>query len=505
MLACFTGVATKLSGGNLVPVAASATVEVRRKDTGALATIFSDEAGATPIANPSSFQDSLGRFFFYAAGILRGYEVTVTDGGLTYTLHNVGIGTLAQQDPGTVGQQLVSLGTFAKGSRLVGTGSNIITEEAVPAVAGRILIVDPTQSDGWLDVDAPFTGFMNRIINGDMRIDQANAGASVSVNTTAVFYSADQWLAFGTNTAGVFSLQQLSATPPTGFKNYLRITTTTADAAPAAASQYAIATYIEGQNVIDFALGTANAIAFTASFWVRSSLTGSFSGAFRNGAANRSYPFSFTINSANTWEYKTVTLTGDTTGTWAIDNTAGLEMILDMGGGANLRGAAGAWAGSNLHGVTSAVRLISTLSATLDVTGVEINKGSVAMPFEFRGFQEELARCERYYETSYDFGVKPGTVNGNGAIAPVIGMASSNVSTMNVTVPFKVPKRVTPTMTGYSPTSGASGKFRDSTNAADINSAFGSLGMYAATFGFTPSAPTASASFLAHFTADSRL
>jgi len=230
-----------------------------------------------------------------------------------------------------------------------------------------------------------------------MRIDQANSGASVTINAGSKGYSVDQWYGYGTASAGVFTLQQQSASPPLGFTTYLRATVGTADASPASSAIYVFANIIEGVNLPDFQLGTANAISFTMSFWIRSSVAGSYSGSLKNGAINRSYPFSFTINSANTWEYKTVTVSGDTTGTWAVDNTAGLAFHIDLGSGASYRTSAGTWAAGDYQGVTGAVRLISTASATLDVTGVQIESGTNATVFERRNFGAEVMLCKRYY------------------------------------------------------------------------------------------------------------
>jgi hypothetical protein len=193
-------------------------------------------------------------------------------------------------------------------------------------------------------------------------------------------------------------LQQSSATPPSGFTNFLRITTTTADASPAAGSAYFVSSNIEGLNLQDLQLGAATAKTITISFWIRSSLTGSFSGSISNSADNRSYPFSYTISAANTWEQKTVTIAGDTTGTWLTDTGIGMRFRLDLGSGSTFRGTAGAWAAASIVGVTSAVRVISTLSATFDITGVQLEIGSAATPFEVRDYATELVRCQRYYE-----------------------------------------------------------------------------------------------------------
>ena len=238
--------------------------------------------------------------------------------------------------------------------------------------------------------------FKNRIINGDMRIDQRNAGASVTINATAKAYTVDRWHANGQPTDGVFTVQQ-STTAPTGFTNSLLATVTTADASIGADQYYLLCQRIEGYNVADLDFGSAAAKTVTLSFWVRSSLTGTFSGALENSAENRAYPFTYSISSADTWEQKTITIAGDTSGTWLTNNGIGLFVWFDLGCGSNKRGTAGSWTGSNLYGATGAVQLIATNGATFYITGVQLEAGSVATPFERRSYGQELALCQRYY------------------------------------------------------------------------------------------------------------
>lgn len=238
-------------------------------------------------------------------------------------------------------------------------------------------------------------GFRNRVINGDMRIDQANAGASITVSNS-VSFSVDLFKAQANGGGGVFTVQQSTNTPPVGTTNFIRTTVTTADASPAVGSLYCLFTDIEGVNLQDMQFGTSTAKVFTLSFQVRSSLTGSFGGAIRNGGGTRSYPFSFTINTANVWQLITLTIQGDFSGTWATDTGIGLDMRIDLGCGSSFLGAAGAWVSSSLIGVTSSTRLISTLSATFDLTDVQLEPGPLATTFEVRDWTSELLRCLRY-------------------------------------------------------------------------------------------------------------
>jgi hypothetical protein len=234
--------------------------------------------------------------------------------------------------------------------------------------------------------------FRSRIINGAMVIDQRNAGAAVNTDNK---FAVDR---FGQRQVGggVLSYQQ-SSTAPSGFVNSLAITVTTADASIAAGDFYQLFQRIEGFNVADLGFGTANAKTVTLSFWVQSSLTGTFGGNIVNSAVNRSYVFQYTISSANTWEYKTITIAGDTTGTWLTDNSNGLTVTWDLGSGTNFEGTANTWAAANYRRASGNVQLVGTNGATWYVTGVQLEVGTQATSFEYRQYQQELALCQRYY------------------------------------------------------------------------------------------------------------
>jgi hypothetical protein len=237
-------------------------------------------------------------------------------------------------------------------------------------------------------------GFRNRIINGGMVIDQRNAGASVT--PTISIYTLDRWLTNLTQ-ASKFSVQQ-SSTAPTGFNNSLLVTSASAFSV-ASSDYFAVLQNVEGFNFSDCGWGTANAKTVTLSFWVRSSLTGTFGGSITNSAINRSYPFTYTINSANTFEYKTVTIAGDTTGTWiGSTNGIGVRIWFGLGAGSTYSGTAGAWAGAIYISATGATSVVGTSGATLYITGVQLEVGSVATPFERRPYGAELAMCQRYYQ-----------------------------------------------------------------------------------------------------------
>jgi len=249
---------------------------------------------------------------------------------------------------------------------------------------------------GSMAMATPFA-MKNKIINGAMEIDQRNAGSAVTINAAANTYTIDRWLAAGQAADGVFTVQR-STVVPTGFTNSVAITVTTADASIGATQAYYFRQNIEGYNVSGLGFGSASAATVTLSFWVRSSVTGTFGGALNNSAFNRSYPFSYAISAVNTWEYKTVTLTGDTSGTWLTDSGIGLAVTWSLGMGSTYSGTANAWAGALYLAPTSATNLISTNGATFYLTGVQLEVGSIATPFERRLYNQELAMCQRYYQ-----------------------------------------------------------------------------------------------------------
>ena len=245
----------------------------------------------------------------------------------------------------------------------------------------------------------PLAGARNRIINGDMRIDQRNAGASVTPTNTQ--YITDRFNVNLTQ-ASKFTAQQNagSVTPPTGYTNYLGFTSTSAYSV-LSTDAFRTSQAVEGVNIADLNWGTASAISVTLSFWVRSSLTGSFGGAFTNSAGDRSYPFSFTINAANTWEQKTITVPGDTSGAWLTTTGVGIRVRFSLGAGSSQTAAANAWTSADVQAPNGSVNMVGTNGATFYITGVQLEAGSVATPFERRSYGQELALCQRYYETGY--------------------------------------------------------------------------------------------------------
>lgn len=243
------------------------------------------------------------------------------------------------------------------------------------------------------------TTFRNRIINGAMVIDQRNNGASVSVSNGTIVYGADRTLVYEDTSASGCTVQQVTDAPA-GFNYSLKFTVGTGGSATAA--QLAVFEQrIEGFNFADFAFGTASAQPFTLSFWVKATATGTYCAAFRNASDNRSYVSTYTVNTANTWEYKTITVVGDTSGTWNTTNGIGISVRFDMGSGSNYRTSTlNAWQSGLFFSTSSQVNIIGTSSASLQITGVQLEEGTAASPFEFRQYGTELALCQRYYEVS---------------------------------------------------------------------------------------------------------
>jgi hypothetical protein len=249
--------------------------------------------------------------------------------------------------------------------------------------------------------DGVVSGARNRIINGDMRIDQRNNGATVS-GTSGYQYPVDRFRSFMDCTARWQT--QRSTDAPTGFTNSYQLTVTTAQSSFASSNlAVSIEQSIEGFNTADLNWGTANAVSVTLSFWVKASVTGNYAAAFFNyngSTIDRSYVTSFAVNAANTWEYKTITVPGDTTGTWQTGNLQGIYVALAAAGGSNFSGTANTWQAGLREYPSGTVNIFATNGATFYITGVQLEAGTVATPFERRSFGQELALCQRYYARS---------------------------------------------------------------------------------------------------------
>jgi len=275
-------------------------------------------------------------------------------------------------------------------------------------------------------------GFRNRIINGAMVIDQRGAGV-ITRSGTSNSFTVDRWLANVSND-GTITVEQVVDAPAT-FVNSLKITVTVADSSLSALQYALIRQTIEGYSVSDFAFGSASAQTITLSFWVKSSVTGTFGGCLRNNAANRSYPFSYSINAANTWEKETITIPGDTSGIWLTTNGVGLDLDLTVASGTTYAGTAGSWSGGTYITATGTTNLMATLNATWQVTGVQLEKGSTATAFDYRPYGTELQLCQRYL-----------VVYGGSGNYDIVGVGFGVASTLtNIQTFFPVQMRTTPT------------------------------------------------------------
>jgi len=280
-------------------------------------------------------------------------------------------------------------------------------------------------------------GFKNRIINGAMVIDQRNAGASVTPTADST-YTLDRWKIRNGGGAGRFSVIQ-SSTSAANFSTSVLLTVTTT-AAPSGTEFYGLEQDVEGYNMADFGWGTANAQSVTVSFQVRSSLTGTYCVSLRNNGASRSYVAEFTVNAANTFETKTITIEGDTSGTWLTTNGAGILFMVCLGSGSTREGTASSWQSSNIVATSNQVDWINTSSATFFITGVQLEKGSTATSFDYRPYETELALCQRYFIafTNTVFG------GSNNRIAAGSGASSTVV---RFGFPFPVAMRSAPSVT----------------------------------------------------------
>ena len=291
-------------------------------------------------------------------------------------------------------------------------------------------------------VNLPNTfGFKNRLINGNMVIDQRNAGASVTPSPGN--YVVDRWYWQASQTPKVTIQQnQGSVTPPVGFSNYLGVTSSSAYSITST-DYFWISQKIEGFNVADLGWGTANAKTVTVSFQVYSSLTGTFGGCVQNPAQTRSYPISYSIPTANTWTSISITIPGDTSGTWVgATNAAAINLVFSLGMGSAYSGTANAWASAAYESSTGATSVVGTNGATFYITGVQLEVGSQATSFDFRSYGTELALCQRYYSKSYNIDVAPNTNTGTGSA----GGITQGSDRTTITHFFKAQMRTSPTV-----------------------------------------------------------
>ena len=278
---------------------------------------------------------------------------------------------------------------------------------------------------GMLGATQPYN-FKNRIINGAMVIDQRNAGAS---GTASNVFTVDRWGYQASQASkGTWGQNLNSITPPVGFTNYLGFQSSSSYSV-AAGDYFDFYQGIEGFNIADLGWGTANAKTVTLSFWVYSSLTGTFGGGLRNGGANYSYPFVYTISSANTWTQISVNIVAPTSGTFATNNGVGFYLWINLGTGSTYSGTAGSWAATNYLSATGATSVVGTSGATFYITGVQLELGVTATSFDYRAYGQELVLCQRYFQK-----------------APITYGAAINTTTLGTCYDFPVVMRAVPTL-----------------------------------------------------------
>ena len=311
------------------------------------------------------------------------------------------------------------------------TNGTVLTSGSTSGISGSAISTGTVaEAYGGTGTNTGYYGFKNRIINGAMVIDQRNAGASFTPTTSTAYGSCDRWGAYVSQNSKM-TVQQI-ADAPTGFTYSLKVTSSSAYTL-LAGDYFVINQRIEGYNVADLAWGTASAKTVTVSFWVKSSLTGTFGGAIQS--ANRYNAFTYTINSANTWEQKSFTVTGPTDGTFNTGNTTGVYLTFGLGVGSTYSGTANFWSTVDYESATGAVSLVGTNAATWQITGIQLEKGSTATSFDYRPYTTELQLCQRYYYVAASGSSK------------AIGMGSYQTATyMEGTVSFPVEMRTGPSI-----------------------------------------------------------
>jgi hypothetical protein len=399
---------------------------------------WSTPSGAGDVVGAASSTDNaIARFDGTSGKAIQNSGATLSDTGVL-TVTEVSTDTISEKTAAAgvtvdgvllkdsaVNTDTINEKTSAAGVTIDGVllkDSAVTTDTINEKTSGAGVTVDGVLiKDGTVAMATPF-GMRNRIINGAMIIDKRYAGAATA--NTINGYTLDRWVV-NQSVTGKLIAQQSSTIYPAGFSNSLGITSQSAYSV-LSSDYYAISQYIEGFNFYDMAWGTANARTVTLSFQVYSSLTGTFGGSLRNNASNRSYPFTYTISSANTWTAVSITIAGDTTGTWVgATNSVGVNVNFGLGVGSTYSGTAGAWSASNLLSATGATSVVGTNGATFYLTGVQLEVGSVATPFERRIYSQELAMCQRYFEASYVY-----------------------VGTTPLPLYYKVSKRAAPTVSG---------------------------------------------------------
>jgi hypothetical protein len=436
-------VSAAVSGTDYAPATTGSAI-LKGNSAGGFASAAAGTDYQAPIGTISGLAKGNGANALIAA--VAGTDYIAPPSGTSLLKANSG-GALANAVSGTDYAPATSGSAILKGNGSGGFNSAVAGTDYVTPTGTTTLTNKTLVASGSNTVEATsgptstqLAGNRNKIINGAMMIDQRNAGASVT--PTASGYTLDRWYA-QLSQSSKYSVQQNAGavTPPVGFINYLGITSTSAYSITSS-DQFNINQRIEGLNISDLAWGTSSAKTVTLSFWVYSSLTGTFGGAVTNSGVDRSYPFSYTISAANTWEQKSITIAGDTSGTWLTTNGIGIRLYINLGAGSTLSGTAGSWAAATYTSATGATSVVGTNGATFYITGVQLEKGATATPFENRLYGTELALCQRY---AYKIG-------GDGISYQMLTMAQTGSSSGWAYGIFSNPvtMRSSPTLAAYS-------------------------------------------------------
>lgn len=380
-------------------------------------------------------------------GVATALAVNVGSAGAVVTFNGAG-GTPASGNlancTGYPGTSLTVID--AKGDLLVGTADNTAGRVAIGANGTR-LAADSSQTAGliWTSAyDRP-----NLLINPNWQIDQINEGALYTVNGASAVQGPDGWSGNDGNGAGVFKLRTV-ADPDNAALNCLEITCTTADASIAAGDLYRIFTAVEGYDAAALQFGTSGAAPLTLQFKFKTSVTGVYGVSLYNSAANRFYPSYITVSDTNENEYS-VTLTADTTGTWLYTNGVGLYLQIVLAAGSTYHGTANAWTGTGSPATTSSqCNFMSSNTNVAYLKRIQLIPGSQVQAYKPADIQKELAKCQRYYEKSFDQGVAVAQNAGTAGVA--CAMSPGTAAGMNFAASsYKAEKRAASTITFYNP------------------------------------------------------
>lgn len=377
---------------------------------------------------------------------------------------------------------------------------SLITEKTAPVGADLILIEDSAATNAKKRIqigNLPGSSINdNLIINPSFRIWQRATSF-----TTASGYTSDRW-EFTDVGAGVVTVSR-STGGPTGTQYAWEANVTTADASIAAGDLYTVNQPIEGSNIHETRIGTASAESVTITFDVYSAVTGTHCISLRNSAANRSYVAEYTVNSANTWETKSITIALDTTGTWLYDIGIGLNVTWCLAGGSTFQTTAGSWTAGNFVCSSNQVNVMGTLANKFRLSDVKVEIGIQSTLFRSLLIEQEIEACQRYYEKSYNLSVAPGSVS----VPGIHGGRQSGTGNYVGVQAFSTRKRTTPSMTGYRSDTGASGSWLDFNAATGITPNFTNASIPTSEYEMAVVVTAvADANFIGgHWTADSEL